>query len=920
MELKNKVQSFLDEVADLLVKNHGNDFEKTAVILPSKRSALFLKKALASRIKDTFWAPTTYNFTELISLHHNEVILDKTTLSFELYRVYLKLEGKQAESFDQFYKWGEILLTDFNEIDLYQLDAKEVFKDLKNIHELESWNTEVYTEMQERYLGFWNKLSPLYFAFKEHLEKKGVSYAGATYKAVAEKLQLNGIDKSEFSHVYFCGLNALSPSEISIIKSYQQNLKTELIWDLDNHYANHPVHEAGHFYRALKERHPELTQGKIPSNLDVNDKKITIYQAPSNVAQAKIAAQILHEISPIISYEKCAVVLPDSALLLPVLEDLPSSIEAVNVTMGFPLEKTELFSLLESILKFQENIQKYQTGESVHFHYIPFLRLIKHPILRKLFKEEVDSIDHAIRKGNKVFINHEDIKNMSLYQKHPNLFKKWTTLDSEPIQFILDFLDYLLPLLKQCIAKNEINLHSINVTKEALSKLLPILSAYPYIQNLSTFRKIFKNACSNHQLSFFGEPLSGLQIMGLLETRALDFENLIILSLNENILPRAKHDNSILPYDLKKFHSLPGSKERDAVMANHFFRLIQRAKSVHLVYAPISDGFGAGEKSRFLLQLKEELKQAQIGNRRFKIPLGTKIADNLVVKNELFYTVLEKYLTNKGLSVSALNKFIRCPLDFYYTYICGLRDEEDVEEEIEDSSMGQIVHQVLEEIYSPLINQNLDCDFLKSQRSEVRKMTEYLFMKHLNQNELHGMNYLSKEIAITQIEKVLTSDINDLELGSTIQLLGTEEVVSVPFEYDHNKKAIPIKLNGTIDRIDKRNGTVRVMDYKTGSVSAESVKSLNLFELNEKSHKSLQLAYYCYLYGELNPNAVVTSWIVAVKGSKQLYFQGKVDGLDTHGLAFRKSFSTALKGLLDEIMDPSKSLEHNSDSEYCKVC
>jgi CRISPR/Cas system-associated exonuclease Cas4 (RecB family) len=920
MESKNKAESFLDEIADLLIKNHGNDFEKTAVILPSKRSALFLKKALASRIKETFWAPTTFNFTELISLHHNEIILDKTTLSFELYQVYMKLEGNQAETFDQFYKWGEILLTDFNEIDLYQLDAKEVFKDLKNIHELESWNTEVYTEMQERYLGFWRKLAPLYFAFRDHLEKKGFSYTGATYKAVAKELKLNGIGKSEFSHVYFCGLNALSPSEISIIKSYQRSIETELIWDLDNHYANHPVHEAGHFYRTLKESHPELTKGKIPSNLDVANKKITIYQAPSNVAQAKITAQILHEISPIISYEKCAVVLPDSALLLPVLQDLPSSIEAVNVTMGFPLEKTELFSLLESILKLQENIQKYQTGDSVNFHYIPFLRLIKHPILRQLCQEEVDAIDSAIRKRNKVFINHEDIKNMSFYTEHPNLFKKWSNLGSEPIQLILDFLDYLQPMLKQHITQNEINLHAINVTKEALSKLLPILSNYPYIQNLSTFKKIFKNACSNHQLSFFGEPLSGLQIMGLLETRALDFENLIILSLNENILPRAKHDNSILPYDLKKFHALPGSKERDAVMANHFFRLIQRAQNVHLVYAPISDGFGAGEKSRFLLQLKEELKQAQIGNRRFKIPLGTRVPNNQVTKNDLFYSELEEYLSNKGLSVSALNKFIRCPLDFYYTYVCGLRDEKDVEEEIEDSSMGQIVHKVLEEIYNPFINQNLDCEFLKNQRSEVRKMTEYHFIKHLNQNELHGMNYLSKEIAITQIEKVLTSDINDLESGSTIQLLGTEEVVTIPFEYSYNNKTIAIKLNGTIDRIDKKNGVIRVIDYKTGSVSADGVKSLNLSDINEKSNKSLQLAYYCYLFGELNPNQAVTSWIMAVKGSKQLYFQGKIDGLETHGPDFRNSFKNTLIGLLDQIYDPNRILEHNNESNYCQVC
>lgn len=921
MDLKNKCQSFLDEVANILIKNHGNNFEKTAIILPSKRSALFLKKALASKIKDTFWAPTTYNFTELIGLHHNEIILDKTTLSFELYQVYAQIEGKQAETFDQFYKWGEILLNDFNEIDLYQLDAIEVFKDLKNIHELESWNTEVYTEMQEKYLSFWRKLSPLYFAFKKHLKSKGYSYTGATYKKVAQELKLHGIGESEFNNIYFCGLNALSPSEIDIIESYQRTTETKLIWDLDEHYINHPVHEAGHFYRTLKESHPELTQGEIPNNLDVTDKKITIYQAPSNVAQAKIAAQILQEISPIISYEKCAVVLPDAALLLPLIQDLPSAINTVNVTMGFPLEKTEIYSLVVHLLKLQESIQKYQSNTHVNFHYSPFLRFIKHPILRNLFSEEVDFIDQSIRKGNKVFIGHDDIKEMTIYKRHPNLFNKWPDFGHKSIEFILEFIEDLLPRLKQDVKKNEISLHAINAMKEALRKLLHVLSTYPYIKTLSTFRRIFNNACNNHQLSFYGEPLSGLQIMGLLETRALDFENLIILSLNENILPRAKHDNSILPYDLKKFHDLPGSKERDAVMANHFFRLIQRAKNVHLVYAPITDGFGAGEKSRFLLQLKEELKLSEISNRRFKIPLGTKPANNTVVKDDLFYSELNNYLSNRGLSVSALSKFIRCPLDFYYTYICGLREENDVEEEIEDSSMGEIVHKVLEEIYTPFINKYLEIKSLKEKLSEVRKMTEYNFIKHLNQSQLHGMNYLSKEIAITQVEKVISSDIKDLESGATIQLLGTEDKLTIPFEYSHNNKPIQVKLNGTIDRIDKRNGVVRVIDYKTGSVSSDSVKPLNLsVEINEKNNKSLQLAYYCFIYGELNPSHVVTSWIVAVKGTKQLYFQGKVVGLDTHGLEFRTSFQTAINGLINQIMDPDVTLEHNSQSKYCQVC
>ncbi len=376
-----------------------------------------------------------------------------------------------------------------------------------------------------------------------------------------------------------------------------------------------------------------------------------------------------------------------------------------------------------------------------------------------------------------------DLHKVTLYKDVPALFKRWKDLSTEPVNAILLLLDYLHPRLEKDHDRNKINLQSLSVVKEALLKLGQIVAKYPYISRISTFKRVLNNVVNNHELSFYGEPLSGLQIMGLLESRALDFENLIVLSLNEGVVPRGIHDTSILPYDLKKHHGIPSTREKDAVMSNHFFRLLQRARNVHLIYSPLTDRFGSGEKSRFLLQLEEELKDANISYRKFKTPLGSKPVENIVQKDQLFYSLLEKHLLGKGLSVSALNKFIRCPLDFYYTYICGVREDDNVQEDIEDNSMGIIVHNILEDLYTPYIGQQLNATILRNDLKNISALTENRFKLHLNQKKLLGINYLSKEIAITQIEKVIMADIHDLESGSSIEILGTEHKVKTFFSY-----------------------------------------------------------------------------------------------------------------------------------------
>ena len=914
--------TFLDELAERLINSHGADLKDCAVILPSKRSSLYLKKALSRKIKGTFWAPLTLNFTDLISRYASDDLMDSTSLSFELYEAHKELAGQHAESFDQFYKWGEILLSDFNQIDLYQLEASEVFKDLQNIQELESWSMETHTELQKKYLSFWKGLAPLYYTFNKHLQSKGLTYSGSAYKRVAEQLRESGVTESEFNAIYFCGLNALSPCEIDIINSFKKSMKTEVIWDVDQHYISNPNHEAGHFYRSIIRHNSNLKADNIPDNLDSTDTTITIYESSSTISQAKIAAQILEERPQNNNPESFAIILPDPSMLLPLVHEMPSAVNSANVTMGFPINKTEIFSLLTHVINFQENSKKYETQrKNIFIHHKPFQRFIKHPVLRYLFGEELDRMDYKIRKENKVFIQESDLSDLSIYRSIPTLFQTWTNLSNQPVESLLALIDFLEPRLGEDSGRNKINLQSISQLREVLTKLGQTFCRYPYVEKMSTFKRVFNNICNNHELAFYGEPLSGIQIMGLLESRALDFEELIILSVNEGILPRGRQDNSILPFDLKRHHKLPASKEKDAVLSNHFFRLLQRAKNIHLVYSPLTDRFGSGEKSRFLLQLEEELHKVKISSKKFKTFLAKKPKQDAVRKNAEYIKLLENYFTNNGLSISGINRFITCPLDFYYTYICGIRDDDQVQEEIEDSSMGTIVHGVLEDIYKPFIDQELRAAFLRKSLERVEDLTEQKFKTLLNQKNLYGINYLSKEMAILQIEKVLRADIEDLENGEEIKLLGVELDFSEKLKYNWNGNTIDIKLTGKIDRVDTKNGIVRLIDYKTGTFDNKKLKSLDLNDsFQNASNLELQLAFYAFVYGRSHPNKTITSWIVALKGNKKLYNQGSVKNLPYFGNDFHQAFDSFLKSIIDEMTNEEIDLIHDESSKYCQIC
>lgn len=917
--------TFLDELAEELIEIHGSALKDVTVVLPSKRASLFLKKNLAKRLKTTFWAPQTLTFTDLVESYLEETILDTTSVAFELYEVYRSSRPENKETFDQFYKWGELLLSDFNQVDLYLIDPNLIFQDLRNIKELESWGGEQLTELQLRYLEFWNQLRDLYQELQIHLRKKGITYNGAAYRKVAQLLPVFE-EQHAFQHIWFAGLNALSNSELQMIDHFVSKGLGTVRWDMDEFYATDPLREAGFFYRRAVQKNPAIASKVLPKNFQNHCELITLYPAGSTIGQVKIAAQLLQELAPIIHHEKCAVVLPDPALLTALKNELPLEIETANVTMGYPVEKSELFSLFNHALQLQNNIRKNKKAyRHENFHYQAFLRFIKHPLLHSFFDKEFEAIEHEIHRLNKVYLSGKEFD--SADHKHwfapiSMWFSHWKNFEEDGVAALQQLINFLKDQLMNDPNDQSTNLELLYHIQVAVNRLRNILGQYPFVTEANTFQRLFHNFVRNNPAAFFGEPLSGLQIMGLLETRALDFEHVIVLSVNEGILPTAKPDHSILPYDLKRHHDLPGTFEKDAVLAYHFYRLIQRSKTVHLLHAPQSDDFGSGEKSRYLLQLQQEFDSTKITTRKFEHRIAESSSSIALKKDKQYYEQLDFYLTQKGLSISALNKYVRCPMDFYYAYICGLTEEDAVEEEVEASTMGSIVHLVLETIYESFENKQLLPQELQQWKPKIPELVETAFSENLGSHTLYGKNYLSREMAILQVKNVIEHDLKELEEGHQIRILGIEKELKHCLEIECNGNVKKILLTGLVDRIDERNGVVRVIDYKTGNVNPQKLKFFLEKGFRPDDDKAAQLAFYAWLYRKTHhTQKEIQSTILAVRNKKNLINKGSTSlGKDAYGLTFEDQFENLLRNQLLELYSEEKEITHRQGAKYCKVC
>ena len=851
--------------------------------------------------------------------------VDNITALFEFYAAYLSCTPKEnAEDFDTFSTWAQTLLHDFNEIDRYLIDYKSFFGYLGDIQEMNHWYLqEEKTPLMENYLLFWNKLPEYYEQLQKQLEKQDLAYQGMVYRRASENIA--AFAEASSQQFVFIGFNALNNSEQNIFQTLMAAGKAEVFWDIDEVFLKDEQHDVSLFLRQYLKSWPYYREHKIQqvSTSYSESKNIDMIGVPKNIGQAKYVGELLSKLPPE-ELQQTAVVLGDESMLLPVLNSLPPNVQEVNITMGFALKNAPVTFLFEQLL------QMHSAPGTNTRYYKDLMVILSHPLIQKVTGGYSRSLLEKIRKENLVYISQEEIMKglpESLKQLFKICFGDWK---NDPA-FALQELQELLMIFKGKLDRDEdkLTLEFLYQLHLLLNQLGNLLQKYPYISSVKVLFTIFKDLLSSKTVDFRGKPFSGLQLMGMLESRVLDFKNVILTSVNEGVLPAGKSSNSFIPFDLKCAYKLPTYKEKDAVYTYHFYHLLQRAEQVHLLYNTESDGLNAGEKSRFLLQLEMEA-QPQHKISHYKIaPVVPSVPQQLKTIHKT-PEILEKIKERAaaGFSPSALTTYMRNPLDFYKQYVLGLREREEVEETVAYNTLGNVVHDTLETFYEQWLGRDTKITDLEQALDNINTEIQKQFRKHYTQAPLDsGKNLLIYEVARRYVLNFMKWEIRNLQEGNKLKILKVEEKLHAHFPIEDLN--FPVYLKGTVDRVDEYNGKLRIIDYKTGKVEQSKVEVVEWEEITsdyDQYSKPFQILTYALMMSTQDPlPSEFEAGIISFKNLQGGFL--KFCKKDKKGQGAKKEtditpqtledFKEQLKNLILEICDPEtpfveKELKQNA--------
>ena len=841
------MQSFISETLDSILKT-TKSFENVVFILPSQRAKVFLKQTLKDKISVGF-LPESLNIEQFVQQVSGIEKADSIQLLFHFYTIYKNLE-KDPDSFDTFSSWAFTVLQDFNEIDQHLVDTKEIFVYIRDIERLKKWSvsgTFTETEFMKDHYSFLEKLNNFYPPLYQFLLEKKIGYQGLMYREACSNIE-GYIEENVHKKFFFIGFNALNKAEEFLFQKVLETNNSDIYWDLDEVFFN-TNHQAGTFIRKYKKewKYYEKNPLKTLSNSFSGPKNIQIIGASKNTTQIKYAGEILENFT---DFKNTALILADETLLPITLNSLPKNINAINITMGYPLKDIPTTSLLFSIFQLfvsQEKLQKTIVNE---FYHKDVVRFLKHQSVYKLLSDEnsalVDNFTEEIGKENLIFISKAQIESIlidtiaSVKSGISAIFNSYTTINE-----FLDRILNLIALLKEDVTTLEKEYLFRFYT--AFTQLKTLQTEYEYFTDLKTLSLFFKQLISSETLSFQGEPLRGLQLMGMLETRVLDFENIILTSTNEGVLPASSQQNSFIPFDVKIEFGLPTFKEKDAIFSYHFFRLLQRAKNVFILYNTEHDDFGSGEKSRFVTQLEMMRDDIIYKNISPKV-IPSKTALKEIPKNEVTFERL-KELAEKGISPSALTNYLYNPVSFYKQKILKIKEFDDVEETVAFNTLGTVVHEALDELYTPFVGR-----FLSEENvSKMEKEANNLVIKHFkiqfkNGDISTGKNRLIYEVANRFVSNFLLKEKELLkDKKNKLKIIATEENLSAEIIIEGID--FPVKLHGQVDRVDELNGVLRIIDYKTGMVSSTNLRVPEFENLRDEKHlKAIQVLLYAYLF------------------------------------------------------------------------
>ncbi|MBC2838073.1 PD-(D/E)XK nuclease family protein [Robiginitalea sp. SC105] len=841
------MQSFLDSVLDDLPEWQA-DPTSFVFILPSKRAGFFLRSRMAQRAQKTFISPRIWSIEDFVADISGLRYAGQLHLIFRLYEAYLDQDGVENESFSDFAKWAPLLLQDFNEIDRYLVATDRLFETLAALKEIRNWTPDgTSTPMIDRQLAFWKNLRPVYTRFRTRLAEEGLGYQGMVYRRAAGSLPEYLRERGAANYV-FVGFNALNTAESQLIQYMLEHSGARIYWDADPHYIENPLHDAGHFMRKHLREWPSLKGGLRGIQRHFGEpKKIELTGIPKSVTQAKFCGELLgrlHRKNPD-TLDRTALVLGDETLLNPILHALPAGLPAVNVTMSYPIRNSPLAQLFDLLLDMR--IEKGSSGWKVQ----QLMTLLGHPFLQGWFAGngfDPRAARAMLIRENLFFADAATIGAMGFPKAIKDLLLPDGPLAPLPTAENLEDITLALkPIYQE--AGDPLRLEYLFHFNKLFNQLIQLTSAYPFITDLKSLQLLFRQLLADEKVDFEGEPLEGLQVMGMLESRNLDYETVIITSVNEGILPSGKSNASFIPFDVKKEFGLPTYKEKDAVYTYHFYRLLQRAREIYICYNTEPDVLEGGEPSRFINQLRTDPLLGKQTQMKFAIPdTGVLQPGGRSIHKgpDLLKRLGE--LAVSGFSPTSLSRYISDPLLFYRRNVLGIPESDQLEETVAANTFGTVLHDALETLYLPLEGQLLDPQNLKELEARSSEVVDRAFRKHyLKDGKARGRNLIALQVLRQHLSLFLKGE-RLRARREQIRIIGVER--KIRRELHVPGLGLPVWLKGTVDRIEEVDGRVRIIDYKTGQVDPSQLRisEWDSLRTDPDQAKAFQVLCYALLY------------------------------------------------------------------------
>jgi hypothetical protein len=946
---------FLYKVAEVFYARLGNELYRHTFVFPNRRAGVFFQKYLAEIAGKPLFSPTIITIQELFANLSSCQPADRIEMLVMLYDHYGKISGSD-ESFDDFLYWGEMLLNDFDDVDKYLVDAKQLFR---NVHDFRSLDDDLShltgeqidairrfwthfmpvegNETKQRFQETWKVLYELYNAFRAELTEKGHAYEGMMFREVAGRAQAKEVTEWGAERFVFVGLNALTPAETVLMEHLRNLGMADFYWDYDSPFMHDTQNRASFRVKENLSRFPSTCTldgfGKKTEKT-----KIDLIGVSSGVGQAKHLTQILSEL--IASGEiadpneaiNTAIVLPDENLLLPVLYSIPAEIGKINVTMGYGLSHASVSSLVEHIALLQQH-QRSWNGETAFYHrYVK--ALLNHPLVTMAAKEEAETLKNHMLNFNRIVVPHSEIPSHPLLQMIFTPVTRWEEIPAY-LQTILSYLYNSLTEVKQDEEKSVGSTRSVDLEREFIVQYYKSVTRLQdrlreaRVMTVETLFRLLKKLAHSISVTFSGEPLSGLQVMGVLETRAIDFENLIILSMNEGVFPMRNPSNSFIPYTLRKGFSLPTYEHQDSTYAYHFYRMISRAKRVFMLYDTRTEEMQTGEVSRYYYQLKYLYHNAfdiseRIATYDVSIPVVMPVS---VTKTAEVMRRLDAFRAGSGKSLSAslLNNYIDCPLKFYFTAVEGLSEASEVQESVEADVFGSIFHRLMETIYNRYRGSSVTPDVLNEIARNEGYLTEiledafarYYFKDEKNPRPLLGQHYLIGEILRSYVKQTLEVD----KQFTPFTYIGSEYRFNRSYRVNDR---LEVNFKGSIDRIDRVGEASRIIDYKTGTGETNFADIALLFDASrdKRPYQILQVFVYGLFYLLENPGIKISPSVYYLRSVFEQF--DPTIRYDKHPIedisVYMPQFEERFVSILEEIFNPEVPFTQTLNNKNCKWC